>query len=88
LFNIFIDPTVRSFDESPYVIERNVMSVNAFNKYYSNYFKDNNTKRIVDYAIANPYYFSNFDYNRIKHASFWDESSVKKFFEDHHDNND
>lgn len=88
LFNIFIDPTVRSFDESPYVIERNVMSVNAFNKYYSNYFKDNNTKRVVDYAIANPYYFSNFDYNRIKHASFWDESSVKKFFEDHHDNND
>ena len=32
IFNLFIDPTVRSFDESPYVFERNVMSVELFNR--------------------------------------------------------
>ena len=32
IFNLFIDPTVKSFEESPYVFERNVMSVEAFNK--------------------------------------------------------
>jgi hypothetical protein len=34
VFNLFIDPTVKSFEESPYVFERNVMSVEAFKKYY------------------------------------------------------
>lgn len=81
LFNIFIDPTVKSFDESPYVIERNVLSVEAFKKYYWWYF-NNETKSIISEALANPYYFSNYDYNKIKHAAFWDEREVKKFFED------
>ncbi len=80
IFNLFIDPTVRSFDESPYVFERNVMSVELFNRYYWNYF-NNDTKKIIDYALENPWYFSAYDYNKIKHAAFWDEREVKKFFD-------
>lgn len=89
LFNIFIDPTVKSFEESPYVFERNVMSVEAFKKYYWWYF-NNNTKRILEKALANPYYFSNYDYNKIKHAAFWDEREIKKYFYhiQENDNND
>ena len=86
IFNIFIDPTVKSFEESPYVFERNVMSVEAFNKYYGNYF-NNNTKPIIKYALENPYYFSAYDYNKIKHAAFWDEREIKKFFTDYVENN-
>ena len=89
VFNIFIDPTVKSFEESPYVFERNVMSVEAFKKYYWGYF-NNNTKRILEKALANPYYFSNYDYNKIKHAAFWDEREIKKYFYhiQENDNND
>ena len=86
IFNVFIDPTVKSFEESPYVFERNVMSVEAFNKYYGNYF-NNNTKPIIKYALENPYYFSAYDYNKIKHAAFWDEREIKKFFTDYVENN-
>ena len=86
IFNLFIDPTVRSFEESPYVFERNVMSVEAFNKYYWNYF-NNNTKPIIKYALENPYYFSAYDYNKIKHAAFWDEREIKRFFYDYVENN-
>ena len=86
VFNLFIDPTVKSFEESPYVFERNVMSVEAFNKYYGNYF-NNDTRAIIKYALENPYYFSAYDYNKIKHAAFWDEREVKKFFTDYVENN-
>ena len=86
VFNLFIDPTVKSFEESPYVFERNVMSVEAFNKYYWNYF-NNDTKPIIKYALENPYYFSAYDYNKIKHAAFWDEREIKRFFYDYVENN-
>jgi len=86
VFNLFIDPTVKSFEESPYVFERNVMSVEAFKKYYWNYF-DNNTEPIIRYALENPYYFSAYDYNKIKHAAFWDEREIKRFFTDYTENN-
>ena len=86
VFNLFIDPTVKSFEESPYVFERNVMSVEAFKKYYWNYFNDK-TEKIIKYALANPYYFSGYDYNKIKHAAFWDEREIKKFFTDYIENN-
>jgi len=86
IFNVFIDPTVKSFEESPYVIERNVMSVEAFKKYYGNYF-NNKTEPIIKYALNNPYYFSAYDYNKIKHAAFWDEREIKKFFMDYVENN-
>lgn len=86
IFNVFIDPTVKSFEESPYVIERNVMSVEAFKKYYGNYF-NNKTEPIIKYALKTPYYFSAYDYNKIKHAAFWDEREIKKFFMDYVENN-
>ena len=86
VFNLFIDPTVKSFEESPYVFERNVMSVEAFKKYYGNYFNEK-TKKIINYALANPYYFSWYDYNKIKHAAFWDEREIKRFFYDYVENN-
>lgn len=86
IFNLFIDPTVKSFEESPYVFERNVMSVESFNKYYWNYF-NNDTKPIIKYALENPYYFSAYDYNKIKHAAFWDEREIKKYFTDYIENN-
>ena len=86
VFNLFIDPTVKSFEESPYVFERNVMSVEAFKKYYGNYFNDK-TEKIIKYALANPYYFSGYDYNKIKHAAFWDEREIKRFFFNYTENN-
>ena len=86
VFNLFIDPTVKSFEESPYVFERNVMSVEAFKKYYWNYFNDK-TEKIIKYALANPYYFSGYDYNKIKHAAFWDEREIKRFFFNYTENN-
>ena len=79
VFNVFIDPTVKSFEESPYVFERNVMSIEAFKKYYWWYF-NNDTNAILREALANPVYFSNYDYNKIKHAAFWDEREIKKYF--------
>ena len=79
VFNVFIDPTVKSFEESPYVFERNVMSVESFKKYYGWYF-NNDTNAILREALANPVYFSNYDYNKIKHAAFWDEREIKKYF--------
>ena len=86
VFNLFIDPTVKSFEESPYVFERNVMSVEAFKKYYSNYF-NKDTEKIIKYALANPYYFSGYDYNKIKHAAFRDEREIKRFFSNYTENN-
>ena len=86
IFNIFIDPTVKSFEESPYVFERNIMTVEAFKKYYGNYF-NNKTEPIIKYALKNPYYFSGYDYNKIKHAAFWDEREIKKFFTNYVENN-
>lgn len=86
IFNIFIDPTVKSFEESPYVFERNIMTVEAFKKYYGNYF-NNKTEPIIKYALKNPYYFSGYDYNKIKHAAFWDEREIKKFFNSYIENN-
>ena len=86
IFNIFIDPTVKSFEESPYVFERNIMTVEAFKKYYGNYF-NNKTEPIIKYALKNPYYFSGYDYNKIKHAAFWDEREIKKFFNSYVENN-
>jgi len=86
IFNIFIDPTVKSFEESPYVFERNIMTVEAFKKYYGNYF-NNKTEPIIKYALKNPYYFSGYDYNKIKHAAFWDEREIKKFFNNYIENN-
>ena len=79
VFNVFIDPTVKSFEESPYVFERNVMSIESFKKYYWWYF-NNDTNSILKEALANPIYFSNYDYNKIKHAAFWDEREIKKYF--------
>lgn len=86
VFNLFIDPTVKTFEESPYVFERNVMTVEAFKKYYGNYFNDK-TEAIIKYALANPYYFSWYDYNKIKHAAFWDEREIKRFFFNYTENN-
>lgn len=86
VFNLFIDPTVKTFEESPYVFERNVMTVEAFKKYYGNYFNDK-TEGIIKYALANPYYFSWYDYNKIKHAAFWDEREIKRFFFNYTENN-
>ncbi len=86
VFNLFIDPTVKTFEESPYVFERNVMTVEAFKKYYGNYFNDK-TEKIIKYALANPYYFSWYDYNKIKHAAFWDEREIKRFFFNYTENN-
>jgi hypothetical protein len=44
----------------------------------------------LEKALANPYYFSNYDYNKIKHAAFWDEREIKKYFYhiQENDNND
>ena len=62
------------------------MTVEAFKKYYGNYF-NNKTEPIIKYALKNPYYFSGYDYNKIKHAAFWDEREIKKFFNNYIENN-
>jgi len=83
VFNIFIDPTSKSFKDSPYVFERNIISTSMFSDYYWKYFKDD--KKVLNEALSNPNYFSSYDYNKIKHAAFWDETNVKKFFEQNAD---
>ena len=90
IFNVFYDPTAKSFDEAPYVIERNILSVSTFKKYYGSMFKnDAKINSIINYALENPRYFCNYDYNKIKQAAFRNERLVKKDFNlylDNHDN--
>lgn len=87
IFNVFYDPTAKSFDEAPYVIERNIISVSMFKKYYWPMFKDDaKIRAVIDYALANPKYFCAYDYNKIKQAAFWNERFIKKDYNLYLDN--
>lgn len=77
IFNIFHDPTVERFEDSPYVIERKILSVDNVRKYYSSIIKDVNKK--IDNAIAHPEYFSSYDYNKIKHTLFRSKDYITKY---------
>jgi len=80
IFNIFHDPTVEKFEDSPYVIERKIMNKDSVKKYYSTFIKDIDKR--IDTAIAQPMYFSNYDYNKIKHTLFWNRDYITKYILD------
>lgn len=77
IFNIFHDPTVERFEDSPYVIERKILNKDNVKKYYSSIIKDVDKK--IDFAIAHPMYFSNYDYNKIKHTLFWNRDYITRY---------
>ncbi len=80
IFNIFHDPTVERFEDSPYVIERKVLNKDSVKKYYTSLVKDIDKK--MDEAIAQPMYFSNYDYNKIKHTLFWNKDYITRYIVD------
>jgi hypothetical protein len=68
LFNIFHDPTVESASDSPYFLERKILSSDHIKKYYNKIIP--NISNVLEDAKINAYYFSNYDYNKIKHSLF------------------
>ena len=80
IFNVFHDPTVEKFEDSPYVIERKILNKDSVRKYYSSIIKDVDKK--IEYAIAHPLYFSNYDYNKIKHTLFWNKDYITRYILD------
>lgn len=80
IFNVFHDPTVENFEDSPYVIERKILTKDSVKKYYSSMIPDVDKK--IDIAIAHPMYFSNYDYNKIKHTLFWNTDYITKYIKD------
>lgn len=75
IFNIFHDPTVESPEDSPYFLERKIMDRRSVKKFYSWLIK--NIEWVMAKAEANPKYFSNQDYNKIKHSLFWSTDTIK-----------
>lgn len=80
IFNVFHDPTVERFEDSPYVIERKIMNKDNVRKYYTSIIGDVDKK--IDYAIWHPMYFSNYDYNKIKHTLFWNKDYITRYILD------
>lgn len=80
IFNIFHDPSVEYFEDSPRVIERKIVSLENVRKYYSNFIPNVESK--IQTAIDFPMYFSNYDYNKIKHMLFWNRDYVTRYIKD------
>lgn len=80
VFNIFHDPSVEYFEDSPWNIERKIVSVENVRKYYSNFVTDIDSK--IKTALEFPMYFSNYDYNKIKHMLFWNRDYVTRYVRD------
>ena len=80
IFNIFHDPSVEYFEDSPWVIERKIVSLENVRKYYSNFIPNVESK--IKTAIDFPMYFSNYDYNKIKHMLFWNRDYVTRYIRD------
>lgn len=80
IFNIFHDPSVEYFEDSPWVIERKIVSLENVRKYYSNFIP--NIEGKLKTAIDFPMYFSNYDYNKIKHMLFWNRDYVTRYIRD------
>lgn len=80
IFNIFHDPTVEYFKDSPWVIERKILSLDSVRKYYTAIVPWLEAK--INTALAYPTYFSNYDYNKIKHMLFWNKDYVTKYIKE------
>lgn len=80
VFNIFHDPGVESFSESPWVIERKIISKESVRKYYGSLIKDLESK--IKKAEEYPLYFSNHDYNKIKQILFWNKDYISRYVKD------
>ena len=77
VFNVFHDPTVENFEDSPYIIERKIVSIDNVKKYYTSIVPGIDAK--INYALTYPLYFSNYDYNKIKHTLFWNRDYIQKY---------
>lgn len=75
VFNIFHDPTVENASDSPYILERKIIDANTIKKYYNKIIK--NIDNVLEDAKVNAYYFSNYDYNKIKHSLFRSMDNVQ-----------
>lgn len=80
IFNFFHDPTVENAEDSTYHFERKILSRNQIKQYYSGLIK--NVDKAIEDAINFPLYFSNYDYNKIKHAIFWNRESIYRIIKD------
>lgn len=80
IFNLFHDPAVENFSESPRVVERKVISEESVRKYYSWLIPGVDQK--MENAKAFPMYFSTYDYNKIKQILFWNKDIVSRYIKD------
>lgn len=73
-FDMFFDPSARSFEESPYHLERKLMWQGDILDQYGYFVKDLDKK--LAKAIQHPFYVWNVDFNRVKWMSFWNTQKV------------
>jgi len=74
-FDMFFDPSARSFDESPYHIERKIMFQSDIMDQYGYWVKDLKDK--IAMALKRPFYVWNIDFNRIKWLTFWNQQKLE-----------
>lgn len=76
-FDIMHDPTVEYMEDSKYVMYRKIMHKKDIIKMYRP-FVQNIEWKITD-SLKNPWYFFQYDFNRIKFLSFWNQELIQKF---------
>jgi len=72
-FDIFIDPSCESIDDSLWLYERKIMHMKDIVKQYKTYCSD--IEQRVTEAQKQPYYFFQYDFNRVKYLAFHNGSN-------------
>lgn len=73
-FDMFFDPAARSFEDSPYHIERRLMWQGDVIDQYGAFVPGLREK--MAQAMKSPFYVWNVDFNRVKWLSFWNRQKV------------
>jgi hypothetical protein len=78
-FDMFYDPSAKSFRESPYKIERKIMFQDQILEQYGTIVgREALRKGMVD-AAKNPFYVFMHDFNRVKWMSFWNRARLDSY---------
>lgn len=74
-FNIFHDPTVEYMEDSRYVLERKIMHQKDMYEQYTVFVPD--LQKRIENRTTSPYYFFQYDFNRIKYLAFWNQEPIQ-----------
>ncbi len=76
-FNLFHDPTVEYMEDSRYIIERKIMHEKDMLEQYNVFVP--NLKNQLDNRTTSPYYFFQYDFNRVKYLAFWNQEPIAQY---------